>query len=114
MGCMMSFMWRAPANLSSDFVFTVPPSVELGFRIFICAVLGIGTCYGVLILDTFRRYGTKMDEAWKNRVDKFLLEDQPRYHLTPKRSHSHWPYRPYTSPYRPPSPSRLGMKAKMP
>lgn len=109
-GCMISFMWRAPANLPSDFVFTVPHSLELGFRIFICVVLGVGTCYGVLILDTFRRYGTKMDEAWKNRVDRFLSEDQPPYYdydLPPPGSHPYYPSRPYESVYASRSPPHV-------
>ncbi len=50
----------------------VPSSVELSLRIFICIILGLGLGYGALILGTFRRYGTKMDEAWKNRVARIL------------------------------------------
>ncbi len=70
--CIMSFMWRVSANLPSDHFFLASPSTELSFRIFICIVLGVGVIYGALIINTFRRYGGKMDEAWKRRVESYL------------------------------------------
>lgn len=129
----MSFMWRAPANIPPDFIFTVPSSFELGFRIFICVVLGVGVGYGVLILDSFRRYGTMMDEAWKNRVENFLMtyrEDRPEYVPPRRTSWSYWqpepgspPIIPIVEPSRYPQPyptyglhppSHIGSKEKLP
>jgi hypothetical protein len=37
-------------------------------------VLGIGVLYGILIITTFQRYGTVMDKAWKQRIDKWIEE----------------------------------------
>lgn len=68
----MIFMWRSSAIAPADFT-SITPSVEFYFRIFICAVLGVGVVYGVLISITFRRYGEKMDQAWKKRVDGFVV-----------------------------------------
>lgn len=73
----MLFMWRARANLPSDYIFPVSPSTELGLRIFICVVLGTGIAYGTLIMNTFRKYGTRMDEAWKLRVESFIATTVP-------------------------------------
>ncbi|KAJ3569972.1 hypothetical protein NP233_g4705 [Leucocoprinus birnbaumii] len=70
--CIMSFMWRAQANLPSDFVFLTTSLTEFAFRTFICVVLGVGILYGALIINTFRRYGTQMDEAWQRRVESHL------------------------------------------
>ncbi|KAJ3574438.1 hypothetical protein NP233_g1756 [Leucocoprinus birnbaumii] len=66
----MSYMWRCDANPPSDF--PVPRSTELGFRIFVSAVLAIGTLYGLLIYISFRRYGPKMDEALNGRIDAYI------------------------------------------
>ncbi|KAF9449384.1 hypothetical protein P691DRAFT_568995 [Macrolepiota fuliginosa MF-IS2] len=75
--CIMSFMWRARVGLPADYTFPAPPSTEFGFRIFICAVLATGVIYGALILNTFRRYGAPMDEAWKRRVESFIAITGP-------------------------------------
>ncbi|KAJ3564440.1 hypothetical protein NP233_g8292 [Leucocoprinus birnbaumii] len=70
--CIMSFMWRVQANPPSDFVFSATTTTEFAFRVFICGVLGIGVVYGALIMNTFRRYGAQMDEAWQRRVESYL------------------------------------------
>lgn len=70
-------MWRASAKLPSDYEFPVTPSTEFGFRVFICVVLGTGVTYGILIINTFRHYGTQMDEAWKRRVESFIANVAP-------------------------------------
>lgn len=81
--CILSFMWRSPTNPPPDFAFTVPPSFELAFRVYICIILAIGIGYGALILDTFQYYGTAMDAAWKNRVTSWL--DHESVHNPPFR-----------------------------
>lgn len=127
--CIMSFMWRASANLPSGFAAAIPPSTELGCRILICVVLGVGVGYGVLILDTFHRYGTKMDEAWKHRVEQFLVAYPPprcRDVPPPTNSGSRW-LRPESPPgvilqpqpqvypiHRPGSSSRSRSREKLP
>ncbi|KAF9449378.1 hypothetical protein P691DRAFT_667543, partial [Macrolepiota fuliginosa MF-IS2] len=67
--CIMSFMWRIRPNQPDA---KVPPQVgpatEGAFRIFICCVFGIGILYAILIINTLRRYGSKMDRAWKRRI----------------------------------------------
>jgi hypothetical protein len=78
----MSFMWRARANLPSGFEFSVAPSTELGFRIFVCVVLGLGAVYGALIISAFRRYGSQMDETWTRRVRNFIENTKPLHHST--------------------------------
>lgn len=110
-GCIMSFMWRAQANLPPDFVFKIPPSAEFSFRIFICAALGIGIGYGILIFATFRRYGTKMDEAWRRRVEPFIdvLPYCGQHNVqspdSPQPSKPHYQTRVHSPPRLPRSPS---------
>ena len=69
----MAFIWRSGTDDSSR-----PPSLSkratLGIRITITIVVGIGAIYGFLILNTFKRYGARMDKAWKERIDGWLEE----------------------------------------
>lgn len=92
----MAFMWRSGAIPPE--VFIVPPSTELGFRIFVSAVLGVGVIYGLLMFVTFQRYGEKMDEALKRRIDGYIASASGPSPRQPSTSH--------TSPAstRPPSP----------
>jgi hypothetical protein len=83
-------MWRAQANLPPNFTFSATPLTETVFRIFICVVLGIGVVYGALIINTFRRYGTQMDEAWQRRVQDFI-DSSGSQTMPPPPSH-HFPY----------------------
>jgi hypothetical protein len=73
----MSFLWRSRANLPSDFEFSVSRSTELGFRIFICVALGLGVVYGILILITFWRYGSRLDDKWTRHVGSFVESAGP-------------------------------------
>ncbi|KAF5352871.1 hypothetical protein D9756_006325 [Leucocoprinus leucothites] len=68
--CIMAFMWRCNANPPDQF--PVPPSTELAFRIFVSAVLAIGCLYGILIYNSFQRYGPQMDEALSRRIDTYI------------------------------------------
>lgn len=65
-------MWRVSASSHPDHISPVSPSTESGFRIFICFVLVIGIIHGMLIISTLHRYGAKMDEAWRHRVEKYI------------------------------------------
>ncbi len=69
----MIFMWRSSAIAPVTDFTSIPRSTESYFRIFISAVLGVGIVYGVLISITFRKYGEEMDQAWKKRVDGFIM-----------------------------------------
>jgi hypothetical protein len=73
----MSFMWRARAELPPDHQFTVPPSTELGMRVFICIVLGLGVVYGFLIFTTLSRFGSAMDRTWRLRAEAFYAPQMP-------------------------------------
>lgn len=68
----MSFVWR------SGVTSTTPPGLSdtrlLTIRIFITIILGLGVLYGLLIINTFQRYGAVMDKAWKQRIDKWIQE----------------------------------------
>ena len=56
----------------------MPPRLSdtglLVIRIVMTVVLGIGVLYGLLIMNTFQRYGTVMDKAWKQRIDEWIAE----------------------------------------
>lgn len=69
-------MWRTSARLPPDHEFSVAPSTEFGFRIFICVVFGIGVTYGLLTIITLKRYGIRgdkrADKAWERRVQSFI------------------------------------------
>ena len=68
----MSFVWRAGVTS------TTPPGSSdtclLVMRIVMTVVLGIGVLYGLLIMNTFQRYGKVMDKAWKLRIDEWIAE----------------------------------------
>ena len=76
----MSFTWRT--GMTS----TTPPGLSntglLVIRIVMSVVLGIGVLYGLLIMNTFQRYGKVMDEEWKRRIDEWIKEEATRnvYH----------------------------------
>jgi len=65
----MAFMWRSGVNPPSQF--SVPPHTELAFRVFISATLGVGVCHSMLILISFRRYGTKVDDTFSKRINDY-------------------------------------------
>ncbi|KAF9445739.1 hypothetical protein P691DRAFT_805229 [Macrolepiota fuliginosa MF-IS2] len=69
--CIMTFMWRSGA-VPPD-VFVAPPSTQLAFQIFVSCVLGIGVIYGILTIMTFRRYGARMDDALRRRIDAYVI-----------------------------------------
>jgi hypothetical protein len=73
--CIMAFIWRSGTG---DDGTSPPPSLSkgatLGIRITITIVVAIGVIYGFLILNTFKLYGTRMDKAWKERIDGWLDE----------------------------------------
>lgn len=47
-------------------------------RIAITVVIGVGFIFGVLILETFSRYGEAMDKTWKRRIDGWVTEKRDR------------------------------------
>jgi hypothetical protein len=102
--CIMSFVWR------SGVTSTTPPGLSdtglLVLRIFITVVLGVGVLYGFLIMTTFQRYGTVMDKAWKQRIDKWIEEKAEPFPQPPldKPSYpSHWSYPNRSTMYQPPT-----------
>lgn len=80
--CMMVFMWRSSTSLPDDYVFRVSPSTENSLRAFVSAVLAVGAIYTVLIARTLRRYGSRMDIAWRKRLDEYRKR-QPQVHAPP-------------------------------
>ncbi|KAF8068779.1 hypothetical protein FPV67DRAFT_1414919, partial [Lyophyllum atratum] len=54
--CIMAFVWRTGAA-GSQVSPNLTPRAELGIRIAISVVLGLGVLYFTLILNTLRRYG---------------------------------------------------------
>ena len=97
----MSFVWRSgvTGNTSPDIL---SDTGLLAIRIVMTLVLGIGMFYGFLIMTTFRRYGTVMDIAWKQRIDTWLEEKAttyyPSYGSYPEGSRM---YQPSTTTYYP-------------
>ncbi|KAF9441314.1 hypothetical protein P691DRAFT_855674 [Macrolepiota fuliginosa MF-IS2] len=74
--CIMSFMWRSPANLPDNFSFSISSRAELSFRILVCCVLGLGMIYSALIARTLRQYGSQMDNAWRPRIHDYIRDCQ--------------------------------------
>ena len=102
--CIMSFVWR------SGVTSTTPPGLSdtglLVLRIFITVVLGMGVLYGFLIMTTFQRYGTVMDKAWKQRIDKWIKEEAEPFPQPPQDKPSypfHWSYPNRATMYQPPT-----------
>ncbi|KIM38312.1 hypothetical protein M413DRAFT_30162 [Hebeloma cylindrosporum] len=91
----MSFVWRTTVQDAG------PPTALSGgsllaVRIVITFVLGLGMVYAWLILSTFSRYGTAMDEAWKSRINGWLDEKAvTQQSLLPQPTA---PYTPYPFP----------------
>ena len=81
--CIMAFVWRI--RLPEDSTWTFKTSQALFPRLTISTVLGLGVIYFALILDTLRRYGHVMDNAWKKLASGWIQS---------KRS-------PYTPPHHP-------------
>lgn len=77
-------MWRCDANPPPEFL--VPPHTELAFRVFVSTVLGVGTFYGMLILTTFKRYGSTMDQALSGRIDLYIASAASHSTLPPPDS----------------------------
>lgn len=68
----MAFMWRVrPSQPDVIVPPQIGPATDAGFRIFICCVFGVGIIYGILIVNTLRRYGAKMDKMWTARISGF-------------------------------------------
>lgn len=63
----MAFVWRTGTVDTVD-SWVLSHKVALGLRVAISAVLGLGTLYFLLILNTFRRYGDVMDKTWQATV----------------------------------------------
>ncbi len=69
-------MWRSRAVLPDNFVFSASASTELGARVFISVVLGVGMTYTILILVTLTRFGPNMESAWWGRIDEYSLKHE--------------------------------------
>ncbi len=70
--CIMAFMWRIrPEQPDIAVPPQIGPGVDAAFRIFICCVFGIGVIYAILIVNTLRYYGSRMDRKWAERVGGF-------------------------------------------
>lgn len=68
----MAFMWRVrPSQPDAIVPPRIGPATDAAFRVFICCVFGIGVVYAILIINTLRHYGSKMDKMWTSRVAGF-------------------------------------------
>ncbi|KAG6914229.1 hypothetical protein DXG01_001667 [Tephrocybe rancida] len=65
----MAFVWRTGNGGQLESVLILSPRAELGIRIAISAVLGLGVLYFALILNTLRRYGDSMDKNFKRELE---------------------------------------------
>lgn len=69
----MAFVWRT--GTIDDVNHTPITSHDaLVPRVVVTVVLSLGLVYLILIAGTFRRYGTAMDRAWRNRVLTWVHE----------------------------------------
>ncbi|KZV76569.1 hypothetical protein PENSPDRAFT_645993 [Peniophora sp. CONT] len=113
MVAIMSYVWRTNSANSPDSRMT-SASAALGTRIAISCVLGIGLVYFLAMLNTFRRYGEKMDNEWRKTVSELANQAwlQQKAGVQPSQypfyfgsvMHQQQPMGPYPPPYPPASP----------
>ncbi|KAF8882521.1 hypothetical protein CPB84DRAFT_1686669, partial [Gymnopilus junonius] len=70
--CIMSFIWRTSPQDDGSNSIILSPMELLITRALLSSLLGIGIVYGLLILDTFSRYGVAMDRTWQRRIDEWV------------------------------------------
>ncbi|TFK25147.1 hypothetical protein FA15DRAFT_655388 [Coprinopsis marcescibilis] len=75
--CIMSFLWRTDTHSNEHG--PMPFHWLLAIRVIISTILGLGVVYGILVLRTFRRYGTAMDNAWKGRINGWIADQDNEY-----------------------------------
>lgn len=78
MACVIWTMWQTHPDLTNSSITPASHSTELGFRIFISVVLGMGVVYFIRILITFQHYGTTMDKTWDKRLDDYIANKPNR------------------------------------
>ncbi|KAF5362221.1 hypothetical protein D9756_002809 [Leucocoprinus leucothites] len=75
--CIMSFLWRVrPDDPNAIILPRVGPTIDAAFRIFISCVLGVGVLYAILIINTLRHYGSKMDRMWSKRIRAYRRKQE--------------------------------------
>ncbi|KAG6904979.1 hypothetical protein DXG01_005848 [Tephrocybe rancida] len=70
----MAFVWRTGNGGQLESILILSPRAELGIRIAISAVLGLGVLYFALILNTLRRYGDSMDKNFKRELELMVKQ----------------------------------------
>jgi len=83
--CILSFVWRTGSSTSPPSTGTfeaLSPRGAVGVRIAITSVFFLGMIYFVLIMKTLRKYGTRMDQKWKQKVMEWIAEDTMAAGLT--------------------------------
>jgi F0F1-type ATP synthase membrane subunit a len=83
--CILSFVWRTGSSTSPPSTGTfeaLSPRGAVGVRIAITSVFFLGMIYFVLIMKTLRKYGTRMDQKWKQKVMEWIVEDTMAAGLT--------------------------------
>jgi hypothetical protein len=73
--CILAFVWRTSTSTSPTTFTALSPQGALGVRIAITIVFLIGLVCFVLIVNTLRKYGARMDEKWKQKVMKWVAEN---------------------------------------
>ncbi|KAJ3569976.1 hypothetical protein NP233_g4708 [Leucocoprinus birnbaumii] len=78
--CIMSFMWRVrPEDPNAVILPQIGSKIDAAFRIFICCVLSVGFIYAILIINTLRHYGSKMDRMWSRRIKGYRRQQQATF-----------------------------------
>ncbi|VDB92438.1 unnamed protein product [Peniophora sp. CBMAI 1063] len=108
----MSYVWRTNSVNSPDSR-TTSVHAALATRIVISCVLGLGLVYFLAMLNTFRRYGEKMDSEWRKTIAGLANQawlqqragvqagDYPFYYGSVTQQHPNMPYGPAYPPLRP-------------
>ncbi|KAL0954997.1 hypothetical protein HGRIS_003923 [Hohenbuehelia grisea] len=67
----LSFIWRTGSLADPEDPIRLSPREQLGPRIALSIVFGLGLVYFLLTLNTLRHYGSSMDTIWRDKVNEW-------------------------------------------
>jgi len=87
----MSFIWLTTPQGGAE---GEAPHTSLGdsgilvIRLTLSAILGLGGIYGILVLQTFDRFGERMEKAWELRIRASMDQRMAAMDFSAPESHS--------------------------